>query len=88
MYVVLRRSFLSKLWDLGLYKVTNDPSFQNYGINTYVELRQSLLSKVRDQVFTELPMILPFKITGSTQLWNSDNPAYWNYGIKYLRSYQ
>ena len=26
-------------------------------------------------------MILPFGIMGSTQLWNSDNPSYWNYGI-------
>ena len=48
-----------------LYGATNDPSFQNYGI----------------QVFTELLTILPFRITGSTHLWNSDNPSYWNYGI-------
>ena len=29
----------------------------------------------------ELLTILPFRITGSTHLWNSDNPSYWNYGI-------
>ena len=26
-------------------------------------------------------MILPFGIIGSTQMWNSDNPSYWNYEI-------
>ena len=35
--------FLLELWDLGLYGVTNDPSFQNYEINIDVELRQSFL---------------------------------------------
>ena len=38
-----QRSFLSELRDLGLYEVTNDPSFRNYGINIDVELRQSFL---------------------------------------------
>ena len=32
-------SFLSESRDLGLYEVTKDPSFQNYGINKDVELR-------------------------------------------------
>ena len=44
----------------------NDPSFHNYGI----------------YVFTELLTILPFGITGSTHIWNLDNPSYWNYRIK------
>ena len=33
-------------------------------------------------------MILPFIITGSTHLWNLDDPSFQNYGIKSLRSYQ
>ena len=51
-----------------LYEVTNDPSFRNYGINTYVELRRSFLLELRDQVFTELLTILPFGITGFRSL--------------------
>ena len=46
-----------------------------------MELRRSFLSELRDQVFMELPMILPFGITGSTHLLNSDNPSFQNYGI-------
>ena len=29
-------------------------------------------------------MILPFIITVSTQMWNSDNPSYWNYKINLM----
>ena len=75
------RSCLLELRNLGVYKITNDPSFRNYGINTVVELRQSFLLELWDQVFMELPMILPFRIMGSTHLWKSDNPSYWNYWI-------
>ena len=72
---------------------SDNPSYWNYGINTSVELRQSFLLELQDQfndpsfrnygieVFTELLTILPFVITGSTQMWKSDNPSYWNYGI-------
>ena len=42
-------SFFSELRDLGLYGVTNDPSFRNYEINTSMELRQSFLFELRDQ---------------------------------------
>ena len=48
MSVVLKRSFLSELQDLGLYGVTNDPSFQNYGINMSIVLRRSFLSELWD----------------------------------------
>ena len=78
---------------------SNNPSYWNYGINTSVELRQSFLLELRDQfndpsfrnygiyVFTELLMILPFGITGSTHLWSSDDPSFRNYGIKSLWRY-
>ena len=67
---------------------SDNPSYWNYGINTSVELRQSFLLELWDQVFTELPTTLPFGIIGSTHMWNTDNPSYWNYRIKSLRSYQ
>ena len=86
-------SFLSELRDLGLYGVTNDPSFRNYGINTYVELRQSFLLELRDQHIYGTQTILPIGITGSSQ-WSflselrdlglyrvTNDPSFRNYGI-------
>ena len=59
-----QRSFLSKLRDLGLYRVTNDPSFRNYRINTDVELRQSFLLELQDQHICGTQTILPIGMTG------------------------
>ena len=93
MFVVLRRSFLSELRDLGLYGVTNDPSFRNYGINTFVELRQSFLFELWDQDIYGTHKILPIGIAGSSQwsflseLWDlglyrvTNDPSFRNYGI-------
>ena len=53
-------SFPLELWDLGLYGVTNNPSFQNYGINTVVEFRQSFLLELQNQ-----HTFLSTEVTGS-----------------------
>ena len=53
---------LTHLWN------SDNPSYWNYRINTSVELIQSFLLELQDQVFTELAMILPFGIMGFRSL--------------------
>src|SRR5713101_2014707 len=60
---------------------SDNPSYWNYGINTSVELRQSFLLELRDQVFTKLPTILPFGITDLSLYGVTNYPSFRNYGI-------
>ena len=44
-------------------------------------IQWSFLLELQDLGLYKVTNNLLFGITGSTQLWNSNNPSYWNYGI-------
>jgi len=46
-----------------------------------MELLMILPFGITDQHICGTQTILPIGITGSTHLWNSNNPSYWNYRI-------
>ena len=72
---------------------SDNPFYWNYMINSMIlpfeimgfrslrSYQRSFLSKLRDQNICGTQTILPIGIMGSTHLWNSDNPSYWNYEI-------